>query len=377
MTHPIYSFLTAFAITYFLIPPIVRTALAKHLYDEPVARSSHAIPTPSLGGVGIFGGIFIALLLWTPHTSFANLQYLLVAIIIVFLTGVKDDLVPMSAKKKLLAQLLAAGIIVYVADIRLESFHGMLGWSNAMPYGLSLVLSVFTILVIMNAFNLIDGINGLGGGIGVVVFSTLGTWFYLTGSMPYATLAFAGAGAFLAFLRFNLIPPAQTFMGDTGSLVLGTIAAMLTLVFIEQNDLSPLDNPLRVSTAPVVAITIISIPLFDTLRVFSTRCLRGFSPFSPDRRHIHHLLIDSGRTHLTATSILVLANILVIALVFSLHPYLEPHLLLLLVIGLFAVPTYALHRAVLRRKKLLDLFHSPPTKPAKSLKKVFPSERVT
>jgi UDP-GlcNAc:undecaprenyl-phosphate/decaprenyl-phosphate GlcNAc-1-phosphate transferase len=377
MTHPIYSFLTAFAITYFLIPPIVRTALAKHLYDEPVARSSHAIPTPSLGGVGIFGGIFIALLLWTPHTSFANLQYLLVAIIIVFLTGVKDDLVPMSAKKKLLAQLLAAGIIVYVADIRLESFHGMLGWSNAMPYGLSLVLSVFTILVIMNAFNLIDGINGLGGGIGVVVFSTLGTWFYLTGSMPYATLAFAGAGAFLAFLRFNLIPPAQTFMGDTGSLVLGTIAAMLTLVFIEQNDLLPLDNPLRVSTAPVVAITIISIPLFDTLRVFSTRCLRGFSPFSPDRRHIHHLLIDSGRTHLTATSILVLANILVIALVFSLHPYLEPHLLLLLVIGLFAVPTYALHRAVLRRKKLLDLFHSPPTKPAKSLKKVFPSERVT
>jgi len=377
MTHPIYSFLTAFAITYFLIPPIVRTALAKHLYDEPVARSSHAIPTPSLGGVGIFGGIFIALLLWTPHTSFANLQYLLVAIIIVFLTGVKDDLVPMSAKKKLLAQLLAAGIIVYVADIRLESFHGMLGWSNAMPYGLSLVLSVFTILVIMNAFNLIDGINGLGGGIGVVVFSTLGTWFYLTDSVPYATLAFAGAGAFLAFLRFNLIPPAQTFMGDTGSLVLGTIAAMLTLVFIEQNDLLPLDNPLRVSTAPVVAITIISIPLFDTLRVFSTRCLRGFSPFSPDRRHIHHLLIDSGRTHLTATGILVLANILVIALVFSLHPYLEQHLLLLLVIGLFAVPTYALHRAVLRRKKLLDLFHSPPTKPAKSLKKVFPSERVT
>ena len=377
MTHPIYSFLTAFAITYFLIPPIVRTALAKHLYDEPVARSSHAIHTPSLGGVGIFGGIFIALLLWTPHTSFANLQYLLVAIIIVFLTGVKDDLVPMSAKKKLLAQLLAAGIIVYVADIRLESFHGMLGCSNAMPYGLSLVLSVFTILVIMNAFNLIDGINGLGGGIGVVVFSTLGTWFYLTGSMPYATLAFAGAGAFLAFLRFNLIPPAQTFMGDTGSLVLGTIAAMLTMVFIEQNDLLPLDNPLRVSTAPVVAITIISIPLFDTLRVFSTRCLRGFSPFSHDRRHIHHLLIDSGRTHLTATSILVLANILVIALVFSLHPYLEPHLLLLLVIGLFAVPTYALHRAVLRRKKLLDLFHSPPTKPAKSLKKVFPSERVT
>jgi len=376
MTIPIYSFLTAFAITYFLIPPIVRTALAKQLYDEPGARSSHALPTPSLGGVGIFGGIFIAILLWPPPASFANLQYLLVAIIIVFLTGVKDDLAPMSAKKKLLAQLLAAGIIVYVADIRLESFHGMLGWSNAMPYGLSLLLSVFTILVIMNAFNLIDGINGLGGGIGVVVFSTLGAWFYLTGSMPYATLAFAGAGAFLAFLRFNLIPPAQTFMGDTGSLVLGTIVAILTLAFIARNGELPLAHPWRVSTAPVVAITIISIPLFDTLRVFTTRSFRGFSPFSPDRRHIHHLLIDSGHTHLAATGILVLTNIAVIALVFLLHPYLEQHLLLLLVIGLFTLPTYALHRAVLRRKKLLDLLHSSPQESTNSFKKIHSSEKM-
>ena len=173
------SFLTAFTLTYFAIPSIIQIARAKHLYDEPVERSSHHINTPSLGGVGIFAGAIFSIVLWTPFEDFGNLQYILCALLILFLIGAKDDIAPVSPTKKLVGQFMAASILVFKSNICLDSMYGFLGFHTQLPEFLSVALSIFTILVITNAFNLIDGINGLAGSVGALIAGTLGCWFSL------------------------------------------------------------------------------------------------------------------------------------------------------------------------------------------------------
>lgn len=347
----IFSFFTAFTLVYFALPSIIAIAKAKHLYDEPVARSSHKEKTPSLGGVGIFAGAIFSIVLWTPFQDFGNLQYILCALIIIFLIGAKDDIAPVSPSKKLIGQLMAASILVFRSDIRLHSFYGLGGLTGELPELVSAGISIFTMLVIINAFNLIDGINGLAGSIGALVSVTFGCWFFVTGHIEYATVAFAMVGATMAFLKYN-ITPAQLFMGDTGALIIGTVSAVLAIQFIDLSYAMPANDYLRINSSPAVAFGILVIPLFDTIRVFTTRALRGQSPFSADRRHIHHLLIDYGFSHMQATGILVLVNMIVISICFALHRYMEMHLLLLVVLCLIGAFTFYLHRAVNHRRSL-------------------------
>lgn len=354
MPNVIFAAVTAFAIAYLTLPTVIGFALKKRIYTPPGDRSSHSRPTPSLGGLCIFCGVFIATLFWTPGPIYAELKFVLLAVLIIFLTGLRDDLVPLSAQKKLLAQLLTATLIVYFADIRLESLHGMFSWSGPMPYELSILLSVFTILVVTNAFNLIDGINGLAASLGALSLLLLGIWFAAIDQVAYSVVALSSFGALLAFLRFNLIPPTRIFMGDTGSLVIGTIVSVLVLEFIELNAGLPAADFWRTEAVAVVAMTLISIPLFDTLRVFVTRIIRGSSPFMPDRRHIHHLLIDYGYSHAKATGILVACNLLLIVMVLALQGRMEQHLLLLLLLSLISAATYMLHRATMRKKTALQ-----------------------
>ena len=341
------SFLTAFTLTYFAIPSIIQIARAKHLYDEPVERSSHEVRTPSLGGIGIFSGAIFSIVLWTPFEIFGNLQYILCAMLILFLIGAKDDISPVSPTKKLVGQFMAASILVFKSDIQLESLYGLLNFTGQLPSLLAISLSILTILVITNAFNLIDGINGLAGSIGALIAGTLGCWFFTTGNIEYATVAFATVGATLAFLKYNFTP-AQLFMGDTGSLILGLVTAILVIKFIDLNDALELSNPYRFESAPAVAIGIMIIPLFDIVRVFVTRAMRGQSPFQADRRHIHHLLIDYGCSHMRATAILVGTNLTFICLVLALHDKINLHYLLLLELVLASTLTYYLHFQVNR-----------------------------
>jgi UDP-GlcNAc:undecaprenyl-phosphate/decaprenyl-phosphate GlcNAc-1-phosphate transferase len=344
------SFLTAFTLTYFAIPSIISIARQKQLYDEPVARSSHKESTPSLGGIAIFAGAVFSIILWTPFNVFSNLQYVLCAMIIIFLIGAKDDISPVSPDKKLVGQLLAAAILVFKSDIRLDSLYGFL-WSNeALPAWLSIPLSLFTILVIINAFNLIDGIDGLAGSVGALIAGVLGCWFYQAGATEFATLSFALLGAVLAFLRYNY-SPAKIFMGDTGSLILGLVSAVLVITFIDMNQTLPPGSAFRFEGAPAVAVGILIIPLYDTIRVFVTRILRGHSPFHADRRHIHHLLIDFGFSHLQATAALVGVNMLFVTLAFGLHDRIGVHQLLILEIVLASVFTYFLHGSVMRKRR--------------------------
>lgn len=299
-------------------------------------------PTPSLGGIAIFAGTICAIVLWTPFDNFSALQYILAAFVVILLIGVKDDLYPISPTKKLIGQVLAALILVYKSQIRLNSLHGVFG-INELPPLTAFFLSIVLIVAIINAFNLIDGINGLAGGIGLLASFTWGTWFYYVDSPALAVVAFSLCGALAAFLKYN-VTPAKIFMGDTGSMLVGLVCAILAIKFIELSYEMPADSDhYTFRAAPAIAVSILILPLYDTLRVFVRRIWQGRSPFNPDRSHIHHLLLDRGLSHMQATTLLLGCNVLFVLLAISIHN-LGTTRLLLVEVGIAIFLTFLLNR---------------------------------
>lgn len=345
----IFSCFLAFGLTYLVMPKVIEIARRRGLVDHPEDRSSHTEVTPSLGGIPIFLATFCSMLVFAPAGSLQNMQFIFAALALVFVMGATDDIITLSAQVKLVGQLIVVGLLVVLADVRLEGMYGLFGYHGQFPYALSIVVSAFTLLVIMNAFNLIDGINGLAASLGAMINICLGCWFYITGMPVLGLLSLSLAGALLAFLRFN-ITPAQIFMGDTGSLFIGTITGMLTIRFIDLcAGSTPSAGDFCFQNPVAIAVSLLIVPLFDTLRVVITRMLRGRSPFKADRRHIHHLLIDCGFSHMAATSILLLVNMSFISLVFMLDSRLSLHELLAIELFTALVLTYLLHRSVYRR----------------------------
>ena len=351
----ILSFLTAFILAYFAVPSIISISKDKKLFDIPNERSSHLESTPSLGGIAIFLAVLFSIVFWAPFSKYSELQFVLSSFIIIFLIGAKDDIAPIDPYKKLIGQFLAIAILIARPDIRLTSFHGLFGMDKFLPDWTTYLATVFVYIVIINAFNLIDGINGLAGSVGGLIIMVFGVWFTVNGFDEYAIIAFATIGAILAFLKYNF-SPAKIFMGDTGSLLIGIISAILTIKFIELNGTISSPSFYKLQAAPVVAIGILIIPLFDTFRVFITRWYRGHHIFRPDRRHIHHLMIDYGFSHMRTTLILSAFNLFCIGIVLALHERMNMHFLLVLLLIIAVVPTYHLHASVLRKKKKEDLF---------------------
>lgn len=342
------SFISALLLTYYAIPSIISVARKKHLVDEPGERRSHRVSTPSLGGIGIFAGVIFSIILWTPFKDFGDLQYILSSFVIIFLIGAKDDIDPISPKIKFSGELFAAIILVFFSKIQITNLWGIFGLYE-IPYWASIILTILTILTIINAFNLIDGINALSASVGTLISITFGTWFYMTDEIALAIVAFALAGSLVAFLKYN-VTPARIFMGDTGSLLLGLVAAILAIQFVESNLLLE-EHRLKFASAPAIAIGILVLPLFDTLRVFTLRMIRGKSPFSPDRNHIHHLLIDCGLTHMQSTGILILVNLVFIFLVIKLQ-HISTWPLLLIILGLAIFLSVVLFFIASRRKNI-------------------------
>ena len=343
------SFITAFIPSFFIIPSVINVAKVKHLCDDLGDRRSHTEVTPSLGGIAIFVGTVFSMILWTPFTVFGELQYTLCAFIIIFLIGVKDDIMPMTPYRKLLGEMMAAGIVTIKSGVKITSLHGFFNIYQ-IPEWFSILLSIFTIIVIINAFNLIDGINGLSGSITSLIAVVLGTWFFLVDNMSLAILAFSLAGATAAFLKYNFTP-AKIFMGDTGALFLGLVNSILIIKFIEINQ-QIIGKTYSFDAGPAVAIGILILPLFDTARVFTIRILRGRSPFSPDRLHLHHLLVDYGFSHMKATGMLVLTTLSFIAFVFTFQ-HMGTFKLLVAVIAMATVLSYLLQKMVEKKNNIV------------------------
>jgi len=302
----------AFFITFAAIPVIIQVADAKKLFDVPDERKVHLSPIPSLGGLGIFAGLILSFLVTFPISLAAEFQYFFAAALVIFFLGLKDDIMVISAVKKLIGQFIAAFLIIYKGGIQIKSMHGFFGVYE-LPEVMSLALTYLTVIVIINSFNLIDGVDGLAGSLGLMTALIFGSYFYYVGQLPYSILAFILAGSLLGFLIFNH-SPARIFMGDTGSLLLGLINSILVIRFI-----STADNPtsiFQLSSSPAIGFAILMVPLFDTIRVFSVRILNRRSPFSPDRNHIHHMLLDKGLSHSAVTYTCVGLNLLFIAFAF-------------------------------------------------------------
>jgi len=306
------SIAISFTITFLAIPAVINVAEMKKLFDMPDERKVHHSPITPLGGLGIFAGFVFGCLLTLHFNQYNDLQYFMAASLVIFFLGLKDDILVISPVKKFIGQVLAAFIIIYYGGIQIRSMHGFLGVYQ-LPEMFSLLLTYFAVIVVINSFNLIDGVDGLAGSLGLLSTVIFGVYFLYVNMLPYAVVAFSLAGSLLAFLIFNF-QPAKIFMGDTGSLLVGTINSILVIKFI--NVANTEDVLFPIASSPAVGFTILMIPLLDTLRVFGIRILHRRSPFSPDRNHIHHLLLDRGFSHKAITFFLVSINLVMVALVF-------------------------------------------------------------
>lgn len=310
MENIILSGVLAFLITFFAIPIIIQVSREKKLFDEPDERKVHKMVIPTLGGLGIFAGFILATMLGAPSGS-SLLQYYAAAAIVIFFLGIKDDILVLSPAKKFIGQLIAAGILIKFGGVQITDMHGFLGIGK-LPDIASIIFTLFTLIVIINSFNLIDGVDGLAGSLGLLTALVFGSYFFYAGQLMYAVMAFSLAGSLIGFLIYNF-SPAKIFMGDTGSLLIGLVNAILVTKFINFAGGAP-DLKISMEAAPAIGFAVLIVPLFDTLRVFGLRILNRRSPFSGDRTHIHHFLLDLGFSHRSVTIFCVSANIGLIVL---------------------------------------------------------------
>jgi len=349
----IFSFISSFAITYLAVPSIILVAKAKNLYDEPSERTSHYFKKPTLGGMAIFAGLIFSITFWTDFSQCWRLQYLLAAITIISFIGLYDDIIGLPPFKKAMGQLIASFILVVWGNIRITYFFGIFGLYE-LPYIVSILFSAFTIFIIINAFNFIDGIDGLASTLGIIVSLTFGIYFFMLKDFNQeAIVSFSLVGSLIAFLIYNM-SPAKIFMGDTGSLMIGLIIAVLTIEFIEINKFPA--YPYYVHSAPVVAIGILLIPLFDLLRVFTIRIYKRKSPFSPDKNHIHHLLLKIGYSHNFATFLMSVFSLFIIFLVFLLQG-IGNYRLGFLVLGLVVIVTALIYYISKKKEKKQNIMN--------------------
>ncbi|MFZ4546903.1 MAG: MraY family glycosyltransferase [Bacteroidales bacterium] len=314
------AFFLAIVFNFYAIPVILRIARAKKLFDVPDERKQHKSSVPTLGGLGIYATIVIVSLTLINtcgmngggiSSSLSALPPIIAGFTLIFFIGMKDDLLDISAKKKLIAEFVALFILIVIGDVRLNNMQGMFG-VHELSYYVSLSLSLFAGIVIINAFNLIDGIDGLASSIAMLGSFVFGSYFIAISEWEYAILSFTILGAIIPFFLYNAFGVTnKIFMGDTGSLILGFAMTVLVFRFNELNAM-PTITPHFVA-GPAFSFAVVFIPMFDTLRVFTIRIVRGGSPFKADRRHIHHILLDLGFSHLRSTLILVIFNIAIIA----------------------------------------------------------------
>lgn len=354
----ILSFLVACFLSVISIPIIINMSNLLNLTAKPGFRSAHTKSTPLLGGIAIFASTLIAYFIW-PHVDYPAdnrlISYAMVGLIMLFFLGIKDDILALDSTKKLIVQIIAAMSLVLLGDFKVDYLFGIFGWHFISDW-ISIPFTIMIFIAITNAINLIDGIDGLAGGISLIASLGLGFWFLINEHYPFATLAFSLSGSLLGFLRFNFSKTSKIFMGDTGSLVVGFLLSLFSVAFIRLN-VSYRNDPAVFFNAPIIVMVLLIVPIFDTLRVFIVRILNGKSPFIADRNHMHHILLDNGMNHFWASFTLWATTIINMILFFKFHGTISNTMSLYIYIALFCL--YMATSIVLKRRaRLLKISQS-------------------
>ena len=301
-------FITALIIASVIIPAWIQLCTKWHLFDKPDSRKHHQTVIPSMGGIGIFISIMVSYLLF-GYTINSQEQFngIFAALLILFITGFFDDLTDLKARLKLVIQILAA-FMVAASGLRIHTLNGFAG-----IYELNLfwqyAISIFIMLFLVNAYNFIDGLDGLAATLGLIIFTMFAMLFYLHGQLNYAVLCVGVIGSMVSFLYFNF-SPARIFMGDTGSLVVGFLIGICTVKLFNLWFESPI-----ISFGPSLTFATIFILLFDLTRVVFIRISNGISPFKADRSHLHHMICRQQFGHRGGAFIMASFNIFFILLV--------------------------------------------------------------
>lgn len=359
-------------LTGIIIPQILLIAFRRQLFDEPNERKIHRAAVPRLGGIAFMPAIVFALclviglqLLFGIHSQLEYhdvtsiypsrltvLCFGMCSLMIMYLVGMADDLVGVQYRAKFIAQIVAA-LLLAAAGTRLDNLNGMLGL-HELPEALSWIITAFLVVFIMNAINLIDGIDGLASGLSGIAMAFYAMAFWAADRWICSLIAFAALGTLCPFFYFNVFgdptKKKKIFMGDTGSLTTGLILAFLAL---EMTKLP--GRGLFSSEILVVAFSPLAIPCLDVLRVFVHRILRGHSPFLPDRVHIHHKLLAIGMPQRLAMISILGCSVAMIALNMWLSHFCGIFTVLLIDLVLWVVSNWCLTKAIRRRQSRLGI----------------------
>lgn len=268
--------------------------------------------------------------MWLPKEGFDFLKYLIVALTIIFIIGLRDDLIPMRPIYKIINQLIPTILVIYFFDQKIQSFYA-LGVGGIFPEYFQWIATILTVIVITNSYNLVDGIDGLAASLGVIALALFGSWYFTVGDIYMSVICFSFTGAYLSFLNYNW-QPSKIFMGDTGALLLGFLISFVVIDFFNTNNTLTVGDSMFCRNPISIAIGILIIPLLDTIRVFVIRVSQNKSPFTPDNNHMHHKLLKLGLGHSKTVLVLLAINIIFVFSVVLLRRYHEIYSMLSIIL---------------------------------------------
>lgn len=311
LLHILLPFVVSLLAAIWIFPKILRIALMKNIVDNPDARKLQRVPVPVLGGVAVVFGILVALSVCHIYVDCGNLFTIILAMLIMLYVGTIDDIMELSPGIRFLIEIALTLMLMYSCGYSIDHFHGLWG-IDAVPAYVSIPLTIVTVVGLINAINLIDGVDGYSSGYCIMTCTIFGLFFYISGDVPMVLLATVCVASLIPFFFHNVFgKTSKMFIGDGGTLVMGIVMSVFVLNTLKSDTCCTLYDSWGIGLVPF-ALAVFAIPVFDTVRVMSTRMLRGSSPFHPDKTHLHHLFISMGYSHIGTTLSILALNLFII-----------------------------------------------------------------
>ncbi len=339
----VFFFVSSFMVMYYVTPVIIQVVKLKRLYEKLSDRSSHSQHVPSFGGVTFFIILVISLSISEQFFVTSRAMFLIPSCLVIFFTGLKDDMTGISPWNKIMMQVIATTMLFLSPDFQITNLHGFLG-IHEIPHWICIPLSFLVVIFYINAYNLIDGIDGLASSLGAMFFTFFTMIYYLLDDFMMMSVCLSMTASFIAFLRYNVSKDKRIFLGDTGSLFIGFLVAAIVINILTKDYHEEL-NMKFISNLPLLIISALFIPIFDSIRVFTIRILNGRNPFRPDRTHVHHVILDYFKLSHRRTSFYIVSTNALILLVMGFFTEYCNHLIsLITLLALSAILAVVLHK---------------------------------